>query len=144
MMQSRIGRIHDERRYRRVITFGTFDVLHLGHLRLLERASELGDTLIVGVSTDALNYSKKQRYPIYSEKDRMRLIGGLRCVDDVFREDSLERKREYIVEHAGDLLVMGDDWKGRFDFCSDLCDVVYLDRTPSISTTEIIEVIRQG
>lgn len=144
MMQSRIGRIHDERRHRRVITFGTFDVLHLGHLRLLERASELGDTLIVGVSTDALNYSKKQRYPIYSEKDRMRLIGGLRCVDKVFPEDSLERKREYIVEHAADLLVMGDDWKGRLDFCSDLCEVIYLERTPSISTTEIIEVIRQG
>lgn len=129
---------------RRVITFGTFDVLHLGHLRLLERASGLGDTLIVGVSTDALNYSKKQRYPIYRESDRMHLVGGLRCVDEVFAEESLELKREYIARHRADVLVMGDDWKGRFDHCNDLCEVVYLERTPSISTTEIIEVIRQG
>jgi len=129
---------------RRVITFGTFDVLHLGHLRLLERASKLGDTLIVGVSTDALNYSKKQRYPIYSEHARATLIASMRYVDEVFLEESLERKREYIVQHAANVLVMGDDWKGRFDFCQDLCEVVYLERTPSISTTEIIEVIRQG
>lgn len=129
---------------RRVITFGTFDVLHLGHLRLLERASKLGDTLIVGVSTDALNYRKKQRYPIYSEHDRATLIASMRYVDEVFLEESLDLKREYIVQHAANVLVMGDDWKGRFDFCQDLCEVVYLERTPSISTTEIIEVIRQG
>jgi glycerol-3-phosphate cytidylyltransferase len=129
---------------RRVITFGTFDVLHLGHLRLLERAGQLGDVLIVGVSTDALNYAKKQRYPIYSEQARVSLIAGMRCVHDVFLEESLDLKREYIVRHQADVLVMGDDWKGRFDFCRDLCEVVYLERTPSISTTEIIEVIRQG
>jgi glycerol-3-phosphate cytidylyltransferase len=129
---------------RRVITFGTFDVLHLGHLRLLERASKLGDSLVVGVSTDALNYSKKHRYPIYRESDRASLIAGMRCVDEVFMEESLELKRDYIVQYKADVLVMGDDWKGRFDFCQDLCDVVYLERTPSISTTEIIEVIRQG
>jgi glycerol-3-phosphate cytidylyltransferase len=132
------------RALRRVITFGTFDVLHLGHLRLLERARSLGDLLIVGVSTDALNYSKKQRYPIYRESDRMRLIGGLRCVDQVFAEESLELKRDYIARYRAHVLVMGDDWKGRFDYCSDLCDVVYLERTPSISTTEIIEIIRQS
>jgi glycerol-3-phosphate cytidylyltransferase len=129
---------------RRVITFGTFDVLHLGHLRLLQRASTLGDALIVGVSTDALNYAKKQRYPIYNQEHRVSLIAGMRCVHEVFLEESLDLKRDYIVRHQADVLVMGDDWKGRFDFCRDLCEVVYLERTPSISTTEIIEVIRQG
>lgn len=143
-MQLKSGSIHRVGSPRRIITFGTFDVLHLGHLRLLERARELGDTLIVGVSTDALNYSKKQRYPIYSEDDRMKLVGGLRCVDEVFPEASLDLKREYIVRYRADLLVMGDDWKGHFDNCHDLCGVIYLERTPSISTTEVIEVIRQG
>jgi glycerol-3-phosphate cytidylyltransferase len=139
--------LKQERRQRpnkRVITFGTFDVFHVGHLRLLERASQLGDELIVGVSSDALNYAKKSRYPIYNQSDRLSLIRSMRHVTDVFVEESLELKRDYIVEHAADLLVMGDDWAGRFDFCSDLCEVVYLERTPSISTTEIIEVIRRG
>jgi glycerol-3-phosphate cytidylyltransferase len=129
---------------RRVITFGTFDVLHMGHLRLIERASRFGDQLIVGISTDALNYQKKQRYPIYHENDRLRLVGAMRCVHEVFFEESLDLKRQYIARYRADILVMGDDWKGRFDFCDDLCEVVYLDRTPSISTTELIEVIRQG
>jgi glycerol-3-phosphate cytidylyltransferase len=136
--------VNHSRAKQRVITFGTFDVLHFGHLRLLERACTLGDVLIVGISTDALNYSKKQRYPIYSEKDRAALVASMRCVDEVFMEESLDLKRNYIVQHKADVLVMGDDWKGRFDFCKDLCEVVYLERTPSISTTEIIEVIRQG
>jgi glycerol-3-phosphate cytidylyltransferase len=129
---------------RRVITFGTFDVLHIGHLLLLERASELGTELVVGISTDELNFSKKQRYPIYGERERVALIGGMRCVHRVFLEESLELKRDYIVREAADLLVMGDDWEGRFDHCRDLCEVIYLPRTPSVSTTEIIEVIRQG
>ncbi|MGC1546950.1 MAG: pantoate--beta-alanine ligase, partial [Rhodanobacter sp.] len=138
-----MNNLHGAERPRRVITFGTFDVLHMGHLRLLERASSLGYELIVGISTDALNFSKKQRYPIYSEKDRAVLIAGMRCVDEVFMEESLELKRDYIIQHKADVLVMGDDWQGRFDYCKDLCVVVYLERTPSISTTEIIEVIRQ-
>jgi glycerol-3-phosphate cytidylyltransferase len=131
-------------RPRRVITFGTFDVLHIGHLRLIERAGQFGSQLIVGVSTDELNYQKKQRYPIYHENDRLRLIGAMRCVHEVFLEESLELKREYITRYRADVLVMGDDWVGRFDFCKDLCEVIYLERTPSISTTELIEVIREG
>lgn len=126
----------------RVITFGTYDVFHLGHLRLLERAAALGDSLVVGVSSDQLNYTKKQRYPVYDQASRMTIVAALRCVDEVFLEESLERKREYILTHEADILVMGDDWTGRFDFCSDICQVVYLPRTPSISTTQLIEVIR--
>jgi glycerol-3-phosphate cytidylyltransferase len=126
---------------RRVITFGTFDVFHYGHLRMLDRARELGDYLIVGVSTDELNYSKKDRYPIYSEKERLEIIRGLRAVDEVFYEHTLEDKRQYVLEHKADILVMGDDWLGRFDDLGDVCEVVYLPRTPAISTTAIIEKI---
>ena len=126
---------------RTVITFGTFDVLHVGHLRILERASALGDRLVVGVSSDALNRSKKAKDAVFGERSRMRLVGSLRVVDDVFLEESLELKREYIVEHRADILVMGDDWVGRFDELGDVCTVVYLPRTPSVSTTAIIERI---
>ena len=129
---------------RRVITFGTFDVLHIGHILILERARALGDHLIVGVSSDALNFSKKQRNPIYPETDRLKIIQSLRHVDEVFLEESLELKGEYIRQHKADVLVMGDDWKGRFDGFKNLCEVVYLTRTPSISTTEIIEVVKRS
>ena len=126
---------------RTVITFGTFDVFHVGHVNILQRAAALGDTLIVGVSTDALNFSKKQRNPVYSQNDRMKIVNGLRYVNLCFFEESLEKKREYILRYDADVLVMGDDWKGRFDEFQDICEVVYLERTPSVSTTQIIEVI---
>jgi glycerol-3-phosphate cytidylyltransferase len=125
----------------KVITFGTFDVLHVGHLRILQRARQLGDYLVVGVSSDALNIAKKSRAPVFSQEERCELIGNLRCVDEVFVEESLELKRQYVIDHGADVLVMGDDWAGRFDFVSDLCKVVYLPRTPSISTTAVIEHI---
>ncbi|MDG1773653.1 MAG: adenylyltransferase/cytidyltransferase family protein [Oceanicoccus sp.] len=124
-----------------VITFGTFDVFHVGHVNILQRASALGDTLIVGVSTDELNFSKKQRYPVYKQRDRMKIVNGLRYVNYCFYEESLEKKREYILKYDADILVMGDDWKGRFDEFKDICEVVYLERTPSVSTTQIIEII---
>lgn len=126
----------------RVITFGTFDMLHLGHLNILERARTLGTHLTVGVSTDALNESKKNRPTVYSYQERARIVAALRCVDEVFAEESLELKREYLKQYRSDVLVMGDDWSGRFDQFSDLCKVVYLPRTPSISTTATIERIR--
>ncbi len=127
---------------KRVITFGTFDVFHVGHVNILERARNHGDYLIVGVSSDELNYSKKGRYPIYSEEDRVHIIKSLRYVDEVFIEHSLELKGEYIEQFNADILVMGDDWKGRFDNFKSDCEVIYLERTPSISTTEIIEVVK--
>lgn len=127
---------------RRVITFGTFDVFHVGHINILERARKEGGYLIVGVSSDALNFSKKQRYPIYSQADRIKILESLRFVDEVFVEESLELKAEYIQDAKADLLVMGDDWAGKFDEMKAYCDVKYLTRTPSISTTEIIEVVK--
>lgn len=126
---------------RTVITFGTFDVFHVGHLRMIERAAALGDRLVVGVSADALNVRKKGREPVFSEQERLAIISALRPVDAVFLEESLELKRDYIVEHAADVLVMGDDWAGRFDEMKDVCEVVYLSRTPAISTTALIEKI---
>ena len=127
---------------KRVITFGTFDVFHIGHVNILERAAQLGDYLIVGVSSDALSFKKKQRYPLYSQDDRVKIISSMRCVDEVFIEESLEDKARYIEMKNADLLVMGDDWEGRFDWVNPWCEVVYLPRTPSISTTEIIEIAR--
>jgi len=127
---------------KRVITFGTFDVFHIGHLSLLERAAALGGSLAVGVSTDSLNFSKKRRNPVYDQNQRMRIIDALRCVDEVFLEESLEEKANYIKRYRADVLVMGDDWRGKFDEYRDLCEVVYLERTPSVSTTAVIEKIR--
>jgi glycerol-3-phosphate cytidylyltransferase len=128
---------------KRVITFGTFDVLHVGHLNLFERARDLGDVLIVGVSTDTLSLSKKCRLPVFIEEERRRLLQALQYVDETFFENSLDEKRQYIVEHRADILVMGDDWAGKFDEFGDICRVVYLPRTPSISTTATIERIRE-
>jgi glycerol-3-phosphate cytidylyltransferase len=127
---------------RTVLTFGTFDVFHVGHLRILERAAEFGSFLVVGVSTDQLNIDKKGRPPVYSQNERREIIQALKCVDDVFFEESLELKGEYLRQYGADILVMGDDWRGKFDDFSGLCEVVYLPRTPAISTTEVIEKIR--
>ncbi len=126
---------------RTVITFGTFDVFHVGHVRVLQRAAELGDRLVVGVSADALNIAKKGRAPVFNQDERLEIISSLKVVDDVFVEESLELKRDYILEHGADVLVMGDDWTGKFDWVGDVCEVVYLPRTPSVSTTGLIEHI---
>jgi choline-phosphate cytidylyltransferase len=126
---------------RTVITFGTFDVFHVGHLRVIERAAALGDELVVGVSADALNVRKKGRAPVFTQAERLEIVAALKPVTSVFVEESLEQKRDYIVAHGADVLVMGDDWAGRFDEFGDVCEVVYLPRTPAISTTALIEKI---
>ncbi|NUR06670.1 MAG: adenylyltransferase/cytidyltransferase family protein [Nocardioidaceae bacterium] len=126
---------------RTVITFGTFDVFHVGHLRVIQRAAALGDRLVVGVSADALNERKKGRAPVFTQDERLEIVAALKPVDAVFLEESLEQKREYIVRHEADVLVMGDDWAGKFDEFEDVCEVVYLSRTPAISTTALIEKI---
>jgi len=126
---------------RTVITFGTFDVLHVGHIRVLQRAAALGDRLVVGVSADQLNISKKGRAPVFSQEERLEIVGSLKMVDEVFVEESLERKRDYVTQFQADVLAMGNDWEGKFDFLSDICEVVYFPRTPSVSTTALIEHI---
>jgi glycerol-3-phosphate cytidylyltransferase len=126
----------------RVITFGTFDMFHVGHVNILERAKSFGDYLIVGVSSDQLNKKKKNRFPIYDEIDRMHIIKSLRCVDEIFIEESLELKAAYIKKFEADVLVMGNDWEGKFDDMKQYCQVEYLERTPSVSTTELIEVVK--
>jgi len=126
---------------RTVITFGTFDVLHVGHIRVLNRARALGDRLVVGVSADELNISKKGRAPVFSQDERLEIVGSLRVVDEVFVEESLELKREYVMQHGAAVLAMGNDWEGKFDHLSDICEVVYFPRTPSVSTTALIEHI---
>jgi len=104
----------------------------------------LGDHLIVGVSTDDLNWSKKRKRTIYSQYDRMEIVKAISGVNEVFFEHSLELKGEYIKEHRADVLVMGNDWEGRFDEFKSLCDVVYLPRTDGISTTELLAEIRSS
>ncbi|MHC1560533.1 adenylyltransferase/cytidyltransferase family protein [Actinomycetospora sp. C-140] len=129
-----------EGRPRRVLTFGTFDLFHVGHLLLLERAAAFGE-LVVGVSTDDLVLAKKSRRPVFPSHHRVEIVRALRCVSAVFPEEGPGLKRRYLVEHGADVLVMGDDWAGHFDELGDVCEVVYLPRTPSISTTATIEAI---
>jgi glycerol-3-phosphate cytidylyltransferase len=126
-----------------VITFGTFDVFHVGHLRVLERAAALGDRLVVGVSADELNRRKKGRVPVFSQAERLEIVAALKPVSEVFVEESLELKRLYIETYRADILVMGDDWAGKFDEFGDICKVHYVPRTPAISTTALIEKISQ-
>lgn len=127
---------------KRVLTFGTFDIFHYGHLKILERAAKFADELIVGISSDKLNFNKKGRTPVYSEDERMKIISSLNFVTDVFLEESLELKKEYLLRYDADMLIMGDDWEGKFDEFNEICKVQYLPRTPDVSTTELIQRIK--
>tara|TARA_B100000927_G_C16053575_1_gene304107 strand:- start:70 stop:459 length:390 start_codon:yes stop_codon:yes gene_type:complete len=125
-----------------IITFGTFDLIHIGHINILEKAKKLGDKLIVGISSDNFSYKKKNKYPIYNEKNRKKILENIKFVDEVFIEESFEQKRDYILQYNANILVMGSDWENKFDEFNDICKVIYFDRTPSISTTDIIEIIK--
>ncbi len=122
---------------KRVITYGTYDLLHYGHINLLQRARALGDYLIVALSTDDFNWRCKQKKCYFSYEKRRQMLEALRCVDLVIPEENWEQKRKDVQLYQADVFVMGDDWIGKFDFLSDLCEVVYLPRTPEISTTRI-------
>ena len=125
---------------KKVLTYGTFDLLHRGHINLLKRASELGDYLVVAVSSDEFNAIKDKK-SINSFEDRKYILESLRYVDEVIREDNWEQKIPDVKEHEIDVFVIGDDWAGKFDELKEFCDVVYLSRTPDISTTQIKEVL---
>lgn len=119
-----------------VITYGTYDLFHIGHLRLLQRLKMLGDRLVVGVSTDDFNALKgKKTYTPFSE--RLEIISSLECVDAVFPEESWDQKVQDIQKYQADIFAMGDDWTGKFDYLSLYAQVCYLPRTPGISTTQI-------
>ena len=122
---------------RKVITYGTFDLLHAGHINLLRRAKELGDYLIVVVSTDEFNWNEKRKKCYFSYEERKTLVEAVRYVDLVIPEENWDQKISDVKEYHVDTFVMGDDWKGKFDFLKDYCEVVYLPRTEGISTTKI-------
>ena len=123
---------------KRVITYGTFDLLHYGHINLLQRAKALGDYLVVALSTDEFNWDSKQKKCYFSYEERKRLLEAVRYVDLVIPEKSWDQKKSDVHEYHIDTFVIGDDWKGKFDFLEDEgVEVVYLSRTPEISTTQI-------
>ena len=124
---------------KRVITYGTFDLLHYGHINLLRRAKEQGDYLIVALSTDEFNWDEKQKKCYFSYEKRKQLLEAIRYVDLVIPEKNWEQKVSDVKESHVDTFVMGDDWAGKFDFIQEETDaeVVYLARTPEISTTQI-------
>ena len=123
---------------KKVITYGTYDLLHVGHINLLRRAKALGDYLIVVVSSDEFNAIKGKR-AYYSFEDRKKILEAIKYVDEVLPEYTWEQKIDDVVNNNVDVFVMGDDWKGKFDFLKDYCEVVYLPRTEGISTTKIKE-----
>ena len=123
---------------KKVITYGTYDLLHVGHINLLRRARELGDYLVVVVSSDEFNAIKgKKAY--YSFEDRKKILEAIKYVDEVLPEYTWEQKIDDVVNNTIDVFVMGDDWAGKFDFLKDYCEVVYLPRTEGISTSKIKE-----
>ena len=126
---------------KRVITYGTFDLFHIGHLKLLKRARELGDYLIVGVSTDEFNKLKGKK-SVFPFEERKEIIESIKFVDKVIDENKWEQKIDDIKKYNIDIFVIGDDWKGKFDFLKDYCEVVYLPRTENISSTFLKKKIK--
>lgn len=122
---------------KRIITYGTFDLLHYGHINLLKRAKQLGDYLIVALSTDEFNWNSKQKKCFFEYEKRKQLLEAIRYVDLVIPENNWEQKVDDVKLYKIDSFVMGDDWTGKFDFLKEHCEVVYLPRTPEISTTQI-------
>ena len=123
---------------KRVITYGTFDMLHYGHVNLLRRAKELGDYLVVAISTDEFNWNEKQKKCYFTYEQRKQMVEAIRYVDEVIPETEWSQKRTDVHDHNIDIFVMGDDWAGKFDYLREEgVEVVYLPRTPDISTTQI-------
>ena len=129
-----LGALH----LKKVITYGTFDLIHSGHINLLRRAKEMGDYLIVAISTDKFNAIKNKK-AYHTFEDRKMILKAIRYVDEVIPEHSWDQKIDDVKKNRIDLFVMGDDWQGKFDFLKDYCDVVYLPRTDGVSTSRIKE-----
>ena len=130
----------------RVITYGTYDLFHVGHLRLLQRAKALageGGKLIVGISTDRFNWEEKHKRSAIPYEQRAEIVAALKCVDEVIPEDDWDMKRD-IIEKKIDIFCMGSDWEGKFDFLKEVCKVVYFPRTEGISSTELKAEIKDG
>ena len=123
---------------KKVITYGTFDLLHYGHISLLKRAKELGDYLVVALSTDEFNAIKGKKAH-FSYNERKMILEAIKYVDEIITENNWEQKVEDVRENNIDVFVIGDNWKGKFDFLNEYCQVVYLPRTEGISTTQIKE-----
>ena len=128
---------------KRVITYGTFELLHYGHINLLKRAKEYGDYLIVALSTDEFNWDEKRKKCYFTYEQRKKLLEAVRYVDLVIPEKNWEQKILDVKKYHVDTFVMGNDWEGKFDFLKDLCEVVYLPRTPEISSTQIKEELKK-
>jgi glycerol-3-phosphate cytidylyltransferase len=122
---------------KRIITYGTFDLLHYGHINLLRRARQQGDYLVVALSTDEFNWSSKKKICYFDYEKRKQLLEAVRYVDLVIPENSWEQKKEDVKLYHIDKFLIGDDWRGEFDFLKEECEVVYLSRTPEVSTTQI-------
>lgn len=122
---------------KKIITYGTFDMLHRGHINMLRRARELGDFLIVALSTDEFNLKEKSKEAVYPYEERKFILEAVRYVDLVIPEESWVQKVEDVRKHDVDVFVIGEDWQGKFDFLKEYCEVVYLPRTAGISTTQI-------
>lgn len=119
-----------------VLTYGTFDLFHVGHVRILKRLRTLGDRLVVGISSDEFNTLKGKK-SFFSYEERAEIVASSKYVDFVFPEHNWEQKRDDIIKYQVDIFGMGHDWQGKFDDLSDLCQVIYLERTEDISTTDI-------
>lgn len=122
---------------KKIITYGTFDLLHYGHINLLKKAKELGDYLIVGLSTDEFNINSKNKKSFFSYEQRKILLEAIKYVDLVIPENNWEQKIKDVTKYNVDIFVIGNDWKNKFDFLNTECEVIYLERTPEISTTQI-------
>lgn len=124
---------------KKVLTYGTFDLIHRGHINVLRRARELGDYLIVALSTDEFNKIEKNKVCYYTYDERKEILEAIKYVDMVIPEENWEQKVTDVEKYDIDVFVIGDDWEGKFDFLKEQCEVVYLPRTEGISTTQIKE-----
>ncbi len=128
---------------KKVITYGTYDLFHHGHVNIIKRAKELGDYLIVGISSDEFNEKEKNKDTYFTYEQRKMVVESLSFVDEVIPETNWEQKIEDVKKYGIDIFVIGEDWDGKFDFLKEYCEVVYLERTPDVSSTKMKKDLHQ-